>query len=225
MIQASTFSGQSADVQIPIFPDSCPLCHTGIVPKQLWAVTNHGTGAPQVVCQVVFRCTSLKCNRLFIGLYEMDPGSQAFNLSSCEPMRAKESTFSEEIDQVSPQFVTTYNQAMAAEAHHLDQIHGIGLGKALEILVKDFAVSQYPDKKDDILKMYLGPCIRSYIDDPKVKVCAERATWLRNDETHYIRKWEDKDVTDLKVLIRLTVNWIENILLTKQYEYEMPPRS
>jgi hypothetical protein len=65
--------------------------------------------------------------------------------------------------------------------------------------------------------MFLGKCIDTYINDLNLKECARRAAWLGNDETHYIRKWEDKDVNDLKTLIRLTVNWIENVLLTEEY--------
>ena len=33
---------------------------------------------------------------------------------------------------------------------------------------------------------------------------------LGDDETHYERRWIDKDLNDLKNLIRLTVNWIAN---------------
>jgi hypothetical protein len=43
-----------------------------------------------------------------------------------------------------------------------------------------------------------------------------------NDQTHYLRKWEDKDLDDMLVLIRLTVNWIDSESLSKQYECEMP---
>jgi hypothetical protein len=42
-----------------------------------------------------------------------------------------------------------------------------------------------------------------------------------NDETHYVRQWEDKDITDLKTLIPPTVNWIETILLTRKYMQSM----
>lgn len=31
----------------------------------------------------------------------------------------------------------------------------------------------------------------------------ERAAWLGNDETHYVRKWPEKDVKDLKSLNRI----------------------
>jgi hypothetical protein len=51
---------------------------------------------------------------------------------------------------------------------------------------------------------------------------AKRAAWLGNDETHYIRKWEDKDLDDLKKLIKLTVLWIEMEQMTKDALVEMP---
>jgi hypothetical protein len=70
--------------------------------------------------------------------------------------------------------------------------------------------------------MFLGPWIDKYVTDPNVKICAVRATWLGNDETHYVHRWEAKDVTDLKNLVKLTVNWIESVLLTEQYRVEMP---
>ena len=45
--------------------------------------------------------------------------------------------------------------------------------------------------------------------------------WLGNDETHYVRKWEEKDIRDLKILIRLTESWIQNSILTDKYLREM----
>jgi hypothetical protein len=75
---------------------------------------------------------------------------------------------------------------------------------------------------ETIKRKLLGPCIREHVDDPRIQKCAERAAWLGNDETHYVRKWEDKDVTDLKRLIALTVNWIDSSLQTEEYEKGMP---
>ena len=53
------------------------------------------------------------------------------------------------------------------------------------------------------------------------KSVALRATWLGNDESHYYRKWEEKDFEDLKTFLRLTINSIENQLLVEKYENEM----
>jgi hypothetical protein len=51
---------------------------------------------------------------------------------------------------------------------------------------------------------------------------AKRAAWLGNDETHYVRKWEDHDLEDLKSLIKVTGNWIEMEAITKKYIGDMP---
>ncbi|MGF6947536.1 hypothetical protein QF028_000029 [Neobacillus sp. B4I6] len=50
---------------------------------------------------------------------------------------------------------------------------------------------------------------------------AERAVWLGNDETHYVRKWDDKDLKDLKNLIDLTVYFISMTIKANKYKAEM----
>jgi len=75
--------------------------------------------------------------------------------------------------------------------------------------------------KEGIEKELLSATIKNRVNDPNVKVCAERAAWLGNDATHYVRKWEDKDISDLKTLITLTVNWITNAVLTERYLKDM----
>lgn len=70
--------------------------------------------------------------------------------------------------------------------------------------------------------MLLAKCIDDYVDDAMVKAVAKRAVWLGNDETHYVRKWEEKDVHDLKGLIRLTTLWIEKERETERLLSEMP---
>ena len=50
---------------------------------------------------------------------------------------------------------------------------------------------------------------------------AKRATWLGNDETHYFRKWEDKDLSDLKKLIEMTVHFISMDFSYDKYIGEM----
>ena len=122
-------------------------------------------------------------------------------------------------------FVQIYKQSVVAETFGLHQLHGIGLRKALEFLVKDFAKSQMPTEKDAIENTQPLQCINNYLDDQRIRQSATLATWLGNDETHYIRKWQDKDIKDLKVLIKLTVNWIENVLLSEKYVMNMQPKA
>lgn len=125
--------------------------------------------------------------------------------------------FDQGIQEISPMFVKIYSQAAKAESTGLDALNGVGYRKALEFLIKDFASRSNPDKAENIQKISLAQCIREYVDDVKVKEVAARATWLGNDETHYVRKWLDKDVEDLKVLLQLTIYWISSSLLTERY--------
>jgi hypothetical protein len=110
---------------------------------------------------------------------------------------------------------------MAAEAFGMRHIAGMGFGKALEFLVKDFAIKHNKDEEEEIKGALLSKCIKLYIKDENTKEVAEKAAWLRNDEAHYVRKWEDKDINDLKVLLALIVNAIENVELAAKYKREM----
>jgi hypothetical protein len=134
------------------------------------------------------------------------------------PLRA----FDERIMEVSPRFVRIYNQAAQAEAHGLDELVGIGYRKALEFLIKDYLCHQQPDKQDEIKKTkQLGTVINNFVSDPNVKEIASRTAWLGNDEAHYVREWEDKDIEDLKQLMQLTIFWVSSSLLTEKLKAEM----
>jgi hypothetical protein len=74
----------------------------------------------------------------------------------------------------------------------------------------------------EIEEMPLMGCVKKYVTDGRVKLTAERAAWLGNDETHFVRKWEDKDLQDLKKLIQLTCYWIQSEQLTNAIVSEMP---
>jgi hypothetical protein len=131
----------------------------------------------------------------------------------------------EEINSISPSFSEIYNQASFAEAANLDKISGVGYRKALEFLIKDYCIVLNPDKEKEIKTTFLGRIIGNFVSDPNIKACAERAAWLGNDETHYVRKWQDKDINDLKELIRLTMQWIKNDIRTRKHIEEMPKKS
>lgn len=121
------------------------------------------------------------------------------------------------IEEISPNFVKIYAQAVAAEKLGLDELDGIGYRKALEFLIKDYLCFKFPEKSESIKTKFLGSCIKEYVQDQNIKSCAERAIWLANDETHYERRWQERDRNDLSLLLQLTLHWISNELLTAKY--------
>jgi hypothetical protein len=206
-------------------PDVCPICHHSTQPILRSGALQGSPVGGRV--QLFYQCTKQGCESSFIGTYmhRIFDGSLPqgyYQLDSVAPLVPQVAVFSEVINELSPMFTVIYNQSMAAEAGGLDQLTGIGLRKALEFLVKDFAVGDNPANEETIRKTALGNCIKTYLTDPNVRACADRAVWLGNDETHYTRKWQTKDINDLKLLTKLTVNWIEIVLLTKHYTDSMP---
>lgn len=189
-----------------IEPDTCPICKSKISAKILHCVYQ----SDNLKYSFDF-CPS--CGNVFMSSHDYWG-----NVTSSEPNRFVEKIFTDELTTLSPQFVKIYNQASAAESSSLDEIAGIGYRKALEFLIKDFAISQNSDDTDKIKNMQLSPCINEYIDNAKIKQLAIKSAWLGNDETHYVRKFEDRDINDMKKFIDALVYFISMDLIVSDAE-------
>ena len=201
--------------EIDHFPDTCPVCHHGIETKVIGSNFIEVEHFPKhTLLEIIFRCPRRECQEASIGYNKRvrdNYGSEkgGYYLRTVAPYYPEEPEIFEEIKNISPNYVNIYNQSQTAEKYGLDQICGVGYRKALEFLIKDYLIHIHPGNEKEILEKYLGNCIEDYIDDFKLKECAKRATWLGNDETHYLRKWIEKDINDLKILLELTSGWIK----------------
>jgi hypothetical protein len=180
--------------------------------------------------EIVYRCTRNVCSRLFISTYRRltSQGTDMirdFRFISSMPISATKPEVPDEVEQVSPSFYDVYLQAHLAEVYDLNEIAGVGYRKALEFLIKDYCILNYEEATENIKSLQLAKVIGQYVEDANIKACAKRAVWLGNDETHYVKKWGDKDINDLKILIKLTIGWVHNCLLTKKYMAEMPQQA
>lgn len=206
-------------------PDTCPICNYAIAPKVLPIATlgNSVLADSHFTIQVVMQCPRQECSALFIAYYRAESihGVKYAELSYCQPSIIEPPRFEEEVNKLSPGFVECFVQADAAEKRGLDELAGLGYRKALEFLVKDYLVSLAPDRADSIKAAPLQQCIRE-LHDEKVRSAAERATWLGNDEAHYVRLWEEHDVKDLKALVTLTLYLINAEHVLKGYKTAMP---
>ena len=216
---AKNLRNQDREVILLGTPDKCPCCHRSIDPIFIHATVMEGLNRSQVN----WRCPSSKCQELFIATYSSNPpNSPQFTFTGIEPRKGQRKSWPDCIKTLSPMFVTIYDQAIEAETMNLDQLLGMGLRKALEFLITDYVISEHPMEKEKIYKVPLSVRINNYIADTRIKDCAKRAVWLGNDETHIIKKWEAMDIEDLKRLIKLTVNYIDSELTSKEYTTNMP---
>lgn len=188
-------------------PSVCPICNHKISPIYLKGTFHQDRKKFSIYCE----CTS--CIRPFIVLFkncrsQSQGGYLAEDIEYIAPMLSESKEFDINIEKLSPNFVEIYNQALAAETYGLNQIAGIGYRKALEFLIKDYCIHNKPDEKDEILNILLGQCIDKHLDDFKLKSSAKLSAWLGNDQAHYIKKFEDKDISDLKRYIDTSVYFI-----------------
>lgn len=224
--------GQSTDetniatnVMFDQFPDNCPICSSNGQPVFV-ASCMHSTTRSLFA---TFRCPVSKCRGLYVGFYRLSKsaaGTWEADITKTSLARhIKENVFQKNILEISPSFCEIFNQALLAEENGLNHICGPGYRKALEFLIKDFLISHKfkneSGKKEEIKKAFLGKVIQDFVEDQRVKQCAQRAVWLGNDETHYVRKWEGKDLDDLKSLIHLTVNFIDSSIEADRYMADM----
>lgn len=192
--------------------DTCPMCKHKISPVFISASYDQDH-----LSSVTSFCKS--CHNTFISRYSGSLNSAgsfiADNLVSSEPSYFDKQSFDENICILSSQFVKIYNQALAAENMKLDEIAGMGYRKSLEFLIKDFAIHCHPDDEETIKSAPLSRCINQYIENENIKTLATRSVWLGNDETHYLRKHDDRDINDMKRFITACVYFIGMILITE----------
>ncbi len=192
----------------------CPMCHKVGKFDVVYACAYEESGNALYFCPF--------CESTFLGIYQYEYG--CFCLQKCYPALIEATDVPKYVKRVSPQFLVIYEQALRAEENDLDQIAGLGYRKALEFLVKDYAISQNPSDAENIKQRALNNCIETFIKYPKAKALAKRAAWLGNDCAHYLKKHTDRDTSDLKKLISLTMQWINLDLESEKYEKEIQPK-
>ncbi|VVP73507.1 DUF4145 domain-containing protein [Pseudomonas fluorescens] len=204
-------------VEISVYPDHCPICNVGVNPNFITAMVC----SREEDIDALFVCPKNNCRRMFIASYKHSFQTSTYYLRSVLPCSPKAVSVVQEVADISPQYAEIFSQAIQAEAYGLGEVAGVGLRKSLEYLIKDYCTLQHPDKEDDIKKRPITQVIESFVTNENIKQCAKRAIWLGNDETHYVRKWVEKDINDLKLLLQITVNWIQQEVITKKLLEEM----
>jgi len=218
---ANFFGGSRHEIDCNKIPDTCPWCHKGVDPIRVSGFINDSKNE----VYYLFMCPMEGCRKFFIGDFEQildKPDS--FILIKTLLGLPKPKEFPAEINSVSENFATIYNQSLSAEHHGLDQICGPGYRKAIEFLIKDYLIQKTPGSGDSIKNMFLSNCIE-LLPDSNFKEVALRGTWLGNDQTHYVKKWIDQDISDLKNVIDLMVYWMASEKLTEKITQVMPKKN
>lgn len=181
-------------------PDHIEILSKGYTRNAKGAVIEHG------IYFLLFKCPY--CENLILRLFDVRKERETgrfrrIGILKKQYKKTKNVTFPESIKAISPRFISVYSQSFHSEQQGLDELSGMGYRKALEILVKDYAICKFPNDSESIAKKSFQDAL-SRIDTHEIKVLGQVATKIGNDETHYYRK-HDWKVSELK-------NYIESII-------------
>lgn len=227
-IEAISINPQRANSVVPVnIPSTCPSCGTSHGHEPLVSYickSKLGYDTKKSYVYSLYFCPA--CDRCFYVTYRVwvsGYGGNDSEIVEILPVPFPTQYFSEKIKELSPKFIEIYQQSKIAEDAGLSEICGMGYRKALEFLVKDYAIAFHPEDEEKIKSQMLSQCINAYIKDPDMKSLAIASTWLGNDETHYVRKHEDYDLESLKAFVATTVAAVDYDLTCREAKKLIDP--
>lgn len=205
-------------------PRTCPHCGRSERPKICFEhpITSANIAESNRAQLVeLYRCTYEDCQKYFIEVYACRTSDMTGYQYELIPYsysgKHLELSFPDVIDSISPSFVEIFRQSTEAENLGLDQISGVGYRKALEFLIKDYAIQKAPGDADKIRSMFLGKVISENLKVfPMIQSLAKAANWIGTDQTHYEQRYSATDLNAMKQFIYSAATFISAEYLAKK---------
>ena len=197
-------------------PSTCPCC--GIETDAITAnvqTTSYGKGGTLFI--VSYECTH--CQNRFVGLFEKIKLGDNEALKYIEVLpRPAGKELHQGLAKISPRFVEVHKEAEGAEQFGFFDLAAMGYRKALEILVKDYAITMLDKSKEEVEKKKLDVAIGTYLQQKELVKTADVVRILGNDRTHYKEKYPEHEFPTLKRYYDIFLQ-----LIITQYEIANPP--
>ena len=191
---ASTFSSNFSGKYIK--PATCPFCGYGtdatFAKKEIYSFNENYILAGSC------KCTS--CGKTFFFACEYE--DNAVHNPILYPAVSFTPYKNETLATISERFIDMYNRS------------------SLEILIKDFAITELKKSPEEVVSKKLCTAISEYLKQPELVNTADVIRILGNDYTHYKRKYPEHDFHLLKGYMDIFLKQIE-----VQYMINHPPVS
>lgn len=198
-------------------PNICPYCQEKMTPDIILN-TDYDKRLEKNIA-TLYQCSN--CYSYFSKEYEVGEFSNKTSSHISYPVNNKETVkidydLPDEIDSFSEDFRTIFTESLTSEAYGLTSISGVGFRKSIEFLVKDFLINfvEHPDS-EKVKTMNLSHAIDK-IDNREIIHLAKASAWLGNDETHYQRKFENRDVSDMKRFIKALTFYVSSAVVAAE---------
>ncbi|MFR0781194.1 MAG: hypothetical protein ACLSH8_16535 [Zhenhengia sp.] len=194
-------------------PITCPHCKISTAST---VIEVNEIKSTEKYLNIIYECTS--CHKEYYVCYMESAVSLIFDVLGIFPHPIfSERIFPETIHNISPNFPSLYNQAYFAEEHQKFDIAAMGYRKALEVLIKDFAINSLNKPQSEVLKKTLANSISEYLDGFDTFVAAECIRILGNDYTHYELRYTDVDFSYIRKYLDFFITRIEMQAITSSH--------
>lgn len=199
-------------------PKKCPHCNVVMYPQTTECQQINYDDSFEMNF-ILLKCTS--CLKRFLVTFLRQKGTETVNFLSVYPSIGGEE-ISKTIEDFSPKFVKIYKQAVAAEQLNHIELAATGYRMALEVLSKEFAILENPDKEDKIKNATLNNCLKEYFGDVSLSVAGHVVRILGNDYVHYIQKHPNVGFDEIKYFMNIFLLNIEMRLKIKNPPVPVP---
>ena len=196
-------------------PSICPYC--GLLVDAPLLKTEAFSFNGHYLLAATCKCTS--CQETFFFACEYSKNSNAY-IPVSYPAISFIPYSNETLQKISPRFIDMYNQSLLAEFNKNFELAAVGYRSALEFLVKDYAITDLGENKDEVSSKTLCNAIGTYLHQEALVKTADVVRILGNDFTHYQRKYPEHDFILLKKYMDIFLGQIE-----AQYMINHPPVS
>ncbi|GMC00416.1 hypothetical protein [Enterococcus thailandicus] len=227
----NTTTTSSSEFELDEF---CPHCGNPGTHTLYASMTSNPFNNIENSVSLFLQCPRRECNKFHIQEFPFTKISEdSARIKSVEPKlthtyRVKlDNTLPDLVNNNFPNFKSIYEQSLEAESQGLDQIAGVGFRKSIEFLIKEYVISQDPSSSEEVKSKFLGKVINENLSEfPKIQALAKAAVWIGNDETHFVRVHDDKDIQDMKGFLTAAALFISAELKVEEaLEFTNRPKS
>lgn len=191
-------------------PMTCPHCGYGTDGVfRDHHIFHYEPGYFVVLC---FRCTH--CQKNFFAEYETPNTTSPLNLRFVHLFPDTDIAQPPELlSKLSPRFADLHNQAKTAESKSLIDIAAVGFRAALEVLVKEFAITELNEPAADVESKSLAAVIGMYLQQADLVKTADVVRILGNDYAHFKKSYPQHDFELLVRYYDIFLNLINTKLM------------
>ena len=205
----ATFGSSSWDFPLEK-PMLCPHCNAyedgSVIDKRSFSYID---GC--YIGTVMYRCTH--CNKPYLVIYKIDTKAKKTTFEQFFPTYRAEEYKNPLVEEISPRFIDSYNQALRAESIKDFELAAIGYRHSLECLVKDYAIKELKKSSDEVVGKTLAQAIGEYLGEKDLVATADVVRILGNDYAHYERRYPEHDFFLLKRYMQIFIHLVETKVL------------